>query len=437
MIASIASLVTATAVCVSVWVISPAAGVVVLLALLSSVIIFAWEARVQDAVFLDVGLVEQRSTHALGLLVGQRTGIELAGLGSPGVVVSLSNAERVQANRIMDGRLRTIMRADAFGCAATAMLLGAARVGVVRGGVGAAGFAAGVVGVLAGLEPTRGAGFAFGDVISFTPNVTVFRAATSDLEPRGTDVVAWRADRVDRAGVSVRYEPERLALDSFTPTVRRGEMVAIAGANGGGKTTAVGALVGDLAPSSGSIRLSDRPVGEIDGSDRRGQFGPLARDFGRYEFSVRDAVRLGRAGGDAEDSAIWAAVNRAHLGDLVASMPDGFETQVGEQFDGVGLSGGGWQRLALERLYLRDAPIWILDEPTSSIDALAEESIFEDLRQSKEDRVTVVVSHRESTLRSMGRICVLVYGSLAGVCTYHQFVKHNAAFRDLFAAQLA
>ncbi|MBP2382713.1 ABC-type multidrug transport system fused ATPase/permease subunit [Brachybacterium sacelli] len=94
------------------------------------------------------------------------------------------------------------------------------------------------------------------------------------------------------------------------------------------------------------------------------------------------------------DAEVWDALRSAHAADMVAAMPEGLDQQLGEQWGGVGISGGQWQRLALARIYLRDAPIWVLDEPTSAIDAEAEQEIFHELQRTKHGRITVVVSHR-------------------------------------------
>lgn len=112
---------------------------------------------------------------------------------------------------------------------------------------------------------------------------------------------------------------------------------------------------------------------EIDGLDaatlspgrRLGHFGLLTQEFGQYDLTIRDNVRLGTPE-PVNDEQIWAALKAAHIGDLIYALRDGLDTQLGPQFEGIGLSGGQWQRLALARIHLRDAGIWILDEPTSA-----------------------------------------------------------------------
>lgn len=132
-----------------------------------------------------------------------------------------------------------------------------------------------------------------------------------------------------------------------------------------------------------------------------------------------------------------ASARLRHAGDFVRRLKDGLDTQLGSQFGGVGLSGGQWQRLALARIYLRDAPIWILDEPTSAIDAEAEQQIFAELQRTRSDRITIVVSHRAWTLKGMDHIYVLDQGRIVEHGTYEQLITQQRRFSQIFAEQVA
>jgi ATP-binding cassette subfamily B protein len=117
-------------------------------------------------------------------------------------------------------------------------------------------------------------------------------------------------------------------------------------------------------------------------------------------------------------------------------MPNGLDTQLGQQWGGTGVSGGQWQRLALARIYLRNAGIWILDEPTSAIDAEAERQIFSELRRTKHKRITIVVSHRAWTLKDMDRIYVIDGGAVVQEGTYADLVsQRDGRFAEIFAGQ--
>ena len=134
------------------------------------------------------------------------------------------------------------------------------------------------------------------------------------------------------------------------------------------------------------------------------------------------------------DSELWDALDAARLRKAVENLPDKLDSQLGEQFGGVGLSGGQWQRLALARIVLRNAPVWILDEPTSAIDAESERAIFDDLASgiTKKDRITIVVSHRAATLRSMDQIYVIEEGQLIQSGTYLELLESPGRFREIF-----
>ena len=182
------------------------------------------------------------------------------------------------------------------------------------------------------------------------------------------------------------------------------------------------AILGLIEPSSGIVKVDGRKHDELGEAAWLGQFGLVTQEFGRYEFTVRQTVALGTPQA-ACDERIWAALEAAHAADFVRAMPSGLDTQLGEQRGGVGISGGQWQRLALARIYLRDAPIWILDEPTSAIDPEAEQEVFQELGRTKAGRITVVVSHRAWTLRAMDRIYVIDHGVVVECGTYDELSR--------------
>jgi ATP-binding cassette subfamily B protein len=212
--------------------------------------------------------------------------------------------------------------------------------------------------------------------------------------------------------------------------------VALVGANGAGKTTIVNALLGVIEAAQGQLLLDDQDADELAGAERLGYFGLLTQEFGRYEFSVRDVVTLGTPGTEISDDQLWAALRAARIDDLVRALPNGLDSQLGQQWGGVGLSDGQWQRLALARICLRDAPIWILDEPTSAIDAEAEREIFAELQESRTGRITIVVSHRAWTLRGMDRIYVLDQGRIVQTGAYDALINSPGRFAELFAEQI-
>lgn len=438
-IASIAALVAAASLGVTVWTISPIAGLLVVLALVPFLLVFAWESKMQDEAFARHGFWERRTNYAVEQLVTQRTATELTTLGSGATVAGIADGYRAQADSIMDRLLALLIRADLVGAIGTALMLGGALAGIVVGGAGGAGIAAGIVAVLAGLDATRNAGFSFGDLISFGPKVMAYRRL---IDSRPIDdhshAPTWSARAVEVNQITVSYPgTDHPAVRDVSLSARAGTIIALVGVNGAGKTTTVNAIMGLLDLDKGTITIDGVDLATVPTSQRLAMFGLLTQEFGRYEFTVRDVVRIGRPDGQATDEEIWQALESAHAKEFIQELPDGLDTQLGSQFGGIGLSGGQWQRLSLARIYLRDAPIWILDEPTSAIDAEAEQQIFAELQRTKTNRTTIVVSHRAWTLRGMDHIYVFEDGEIVDHGTYDHLLARGGRFAEIFAEQVA
>ena len=156
--------------------------------------------------------------------------------------------------------------------------------------------------------------------------------------------VKHTAERLSATEVTVAYpDQDRPGLTGFSLDVEVGKMVGLVGANGAGKTTAINALLGILDLDHGRVEIDGVDAATLSPGRRLSHFGLLTQEFGRYDLTIRDSVRLGTAEPVIDDQ-IWAALDAAHIGDLVRGLPDGLDTQLGPQFDGIGLSGGQWQR---------------------------------------------------------------------------------------------
>ncbi|MGO2048541.1 MAG: ATP-binding cassette domain-containing protein, partial [Brachybacterium tyrofermentans] len=228
-------------------------------------------------------------------------------------------------------------------------------------------------------------------------------------------------------------EPSLVNLDL---RIDKGSIVALVGVNGAGKTTSVNSIVGTLDPQHGEISIDGRTRGDMPFQDWVGHFGTLTQEFGRYELTVRESLQLGTPRTDVRDEEMWAALEAANAAGMVRGFDKGLDQQLGSQWDGgVGLSGGQWQRISLARIHLRAAPIWILDEPTSAIDAEAEQDIFRELQRSRADRITIVVSHRAWTLRGMDEILVVDEGHVVERGRYDELLARGGRFTEIFAEQ--
>jgi subfamily B ATP-binding cassette protein MsbA len=221
-------------------------------------------------------------------------------------------------------------------------------------------------------------------------------------------------------------------LSHVNLAIRAGEMVALVGMSGAGKST-----LADLIPrfydvSSGRITLDGVDIRDLTLESLRAQVGIVAQ----HTFLFNDTVRNNIAYGDPERSMddIIAAAKAANAHDFVSAMPQGYDSTVGEM--GMQLSGGQRQRLAIARALLKDAPILILDEATSSLDSESERLVQDALEKLMTTRTTLVVAHRLSTIRNADRIVVLVDGAVAEEGTHGELLAHNGPYSRLYNLQL-
>ena len=235
--------------------------------------------------------------------------------------------------------------------------------------------------------------------------------------------------------VTFRYPgSDRDALCDVSTEIRVGEQVALVGENGSGKTTLVKLLCRLYDPTEGRILLDGTDLREFAPEELRGAFSALFQDFGRYQMTAEENVRLGDVVVPAGDPRIAAAVRRGGAEPVVARLPLGLQTQLGRMFrGGTELSEGQWQRLALARAFLREAPILMLDEPTSSLDARAERELLAAVMAGSQGKTTIIVSHRLSTVQSADRILLLADGRLVETGSHAELLKNGGAYSALFA----
>jgi ABC-type multidrug transport system fused ATPase/permease subunit len=248
-----------------------------------------------------------------------------------------------------------------------------------------------------------------------------------------------RAPGLELRGVTFRYpaavEP---ALSGFDLDVRPGELVALVGENGAGKTSVVKLLLRLYDPQEGSVRFGGVDVRELEPRALRARVGVLFQDYATYELTARENVTLGRPGREPDDRAVLGALEAARAAAVVRRLPRGLDSNVGRLFEGGhDLSTGEWQRLALARLLYREADVWILDEPTAALDAESEAAVFAELRQNLRGRTGIVISHRFSTVRVADRIAVLAGGRVAELGTHDELIAAGGTYARLFELQAA
>lgn len=206
--------------------------------------------------------------------------------------------------------------------------------------------------------------------------------------------------------VSFAYPGGAPVLDDVSFTVPRGARVALIGPSGSGKSTVAALLQGHLRPGGGVVRVGGHDATAVPLAWVRAQTAVVAQSTYLFTGTLADNLRLADA--DADDAALWHALEQANLADEVRRFPDGLATRVGER--GLSLSGGQAQRLAVARALLKDAPVLLLDEPTSQVDAASESALVEALDRAGEGRTVLVVAHRLSTVRGADEVLVLAEG---------------------------
>jgi ATP-binding cassette subfamily B protein len=188
----------------------------------------------------------------------------------------------------------------------------------------------------------------------------------------------------------------------------------------------------------GAVRIGGVDVRDIDPEVLRSRIGVLFQDYATYELSVKENIVMGWPYRDIEDERVAKALRDSRSEWLVKKLPNGLESKVGRLFEGGhDLSGGEWQRLALARIMYRDADIWILDEPTASLDPEAEAAIFAELKENLKGRIGIVISHRFSTVRIADRIAVIADGRVTELGSHDELVKAGNRYAELFELQAA
>ncbi len=246
-------------------------------------------------------------------------------------------------------------------------------------------------------------------------------------------------DGIEFDGISFSYPGGTgNALQDLDLRIQSGELLALVGENGAGKSTLVKLLLRFYDVQKGSIRIGGVDVREMDPEQLRGRIGVLFQDYATYELSVRENIVMGWPYKEPKDEQIAKALRDSRSEWLVSKLPNGLDSKVGRLFEGGhDLSGGEWQRLALARIMYRNADIWILDEPTSSLDPEAEAAIFAELKENLKGRIGIVISHRFSTVRIADRIAVIADGRVAELGSHEDLLEAGGRYAELFELQAA
>ncbi|MBO9698672.1 MAG: ABC transporter ATP-binding protein [Sporocytophaga sp.] len=229
---------------------------------------------------------------------------------------------------------------------------------------------------------------------------------------------------------------EKWAIRNLNFTLNAGEKLALVGENGAGKTTLVKLLARLYDPTEGRILLDGYDIKEYDVLELRSGIGVIFQDFVRFQMTAGNNIAVGRIEQKENTSRIEHAASKSLADSVILKLPKGYEQVIGRRFaEGVDLSGGEWQKIALGRAYMRDAQVLILDEPTAALDARAEHEVFVRFSELTKGKTAVLISHRFSTVRMADRILVIENGQLLEIGSHEELLKKEGRYAELFNLQ--
>ena len=241
--------------------------------------------------------------------------------------------------------------------------------------------------------------------------------------------------KIEFRNVSFEYSNGHKVLSNISFSIAPGENVAFVGENGAGKSTIIKLICRFYDVTEGEILINDVNIKDLALSEWYDFLGTLFQDFVQYHFTVRDNIALGNPNKQSEKEIKEAAI-KSGAADFIEELPLKYDTILGREFeDGEELSVGQWQKLAIARAFYEEAPVLILDEPTSAIDAEAEYEIFNNLEKAYENKTLILVSHRFSTVRNAHKIFIVDHGEITEQGTHEELMHKDGKYAKMFNAQ--
>ncbi len=264
------------------------------------------------------------------------------------------------------------------------------------------------------------------------PLERIYSVLSENTETEGTGTIEKFSDRLEYRNISFAYpSSSRKALDSISIIIKKGELVAVVGKSGGGKSTLVNMLPRFFIPDSGNIYIDGTDISTLTLSSLRAMLGIVSQEVILFNDTILENIRYGKASASKEE--VIEAARTAYADDFISEFPEGYDTAIGEK--GLRLSGGQRQRISIARAVLKNPPVLILDEATSSLDTAAEVMLQNALEQLMKNRTTIVIAHRLSTIRQADRILVMDKGRIVESGTHNELLDKEGIYQKLYKLQ--
>ncbi len=266
----------------------------------------------------------------------------------------------------------------------------------------------------------------------------VLDAEPKIIEPKAPKKLnTKKAPKIEFKNVTFAYPgTSKKVLKDFSLLIEPGQKIALVGENGAGKTTIIKLLSRFYDVDKGEILINGNNLKTLDLSYWYKTMGVLFQDFIKYEYPLRDNIYFGKAYEPQEIKEIIQAAKLAGADEVASQLPNSYDQMLGRTFeDGIELSAGQWQKVALARAYLRDAPVLIMDEPTAAIDAKAESEIFNRVEKLSKNKTVIIISHRFSTVRNADKIYVVERGRIIESGSHAELLKKQGTYSTLFNLQ--